>query len=265
MKQALTIAGYDSNCSAGLAADLHTFYADRVYGMGVLTGSVAENATTVTASQLLPIEFIQQELNDLTEFKIGATKTGMLATPAIIDCMADNYNFNQFGPLVLDPVIITKRHDMLLSRQALSTLCKRLIPLATVITPNYAEAQLLTKQKINNYQDMMRAARDLQQMGAKNVVIKGPHFSDDSQFIYTYVLLQNGNGTWIRHPFVKTSKVNGTGDSFSAFITAEMAKGTPVIEAVARADSFIAAAVSHPLPIGQHFVPINHWAGQQIL
>lgn len=263
MKQVLTIAGYDSNGSAGMAADLHTFYAAGVYGMGVLTGVVTENATTMTASQLLPMEFIQQEFNNLAEFKIRATKTGMLATTAVISCVADNYHADRLGSLILDPVIVTKRQDLLLSRKALTALCDLLIPLATVITPNSAESQYLTGQQINNYHDMMKAAEILQQMGSKNVVIKGPHFASDSQFMYSYVLLQNGNGTWVRHQYVKTMKINGTGDSFSAAIAAEIAKGASVLEAIVRTDSFIAAAVRQSLQIGQQFGPLNHWAGQK--
>lgn len=265
MKQALTIAGYDSNGSAGLAADLHTFFADGVYGEGVLTGAVAENTVAITAGHRLPLDFIQAEFNDLAEFNIGATKTGMLATADIINCVVANYDFAKFGPLVVDPVIVTKRKDLMLSKDALATLKQRLIPLATVITPNAAEAEVLTGRPVNNHDDMQSAAVCLQHMGAKNVVIKGPHEPDAQSLLHNYVLLADGQDFWMDHGFVNTLKLNGAGDSFSALITAELAKGSPIDKAIKKADRFVDAAIHHPLSIGKRIGPINHWAGQTVL
>lgn len=265
MKQALTIAGYDSNGTAGLTADLHSFYADNVYGHGVLTGVVAENATQITASQTMPASFVEEEFKDLAEFHITAAKTGMLANQAIIQTVVKNYSAQHFGPLVVDPVIITKRQDRLLSDDAFADFRNQLIPLATVLTPNFAEAEELLGHPLSNQQDVRKAAHQLQQMGAKNVVIKGQHLADQTEPIHNYVLLENGHDFWINNKFVKTTKLNGAGDSFSAIITAELAKGTSVGNAIKRANNFVDVAIHHPLAIGQNFGPINHWAAQKSL
>lgn len=265
MKQALTIAGFDSNGSAGLAADLHSFYADGVYGHGVLTGVVAENVTTITASSIMSHTFIEEEFKDLAEFQITAVKTGMLANSATINVVAQNYSATTFGPLVVDPVIITKRHDRLLSNEAFDAFRKQIIPLATVITPNFTEAEELLNQDFTSQQDVIDGAHRLQQMGAKNVVIKGRHDPQRDSLIHNYVLLSDGSSFWLDNQLVKTTKLNGAGDSFSAIITAELAKGNSVPNAIKRANHFVDAAIHHPLAIGQNFGPINHWAGAQSL
>lgn len=265
MKQALTIAGYDSNGSAGLSADLHSFYADGVYGHGVLTGVVAESASQITASQTLPTSFIEEEFKDLAEFHITAAKTGMLINQNIIETVARYYSPTTFGPLVVDPVILTKRQDRLLNNDAMDAFCNQIIPLATVITPNFGEAEQLTGHSLQDEQAVMNAARELQQMGAQNVVIKGKYLADQEEPIHNYVLLVNGCDFWIHNKFVKTTKLNGAGDSFSAIITAELAKGNPVEQAIKRANNFVDIAIHHPLTIGKNFGPINHWAGQRSL
>ncbi|HJA46848.1 MAG TPA: bifunctional hydroxymethylpyrimidine kinase/phosphomethylpyrimidine kinase [Candidatus Limosilactobacillus excrementigallinarum] len=262
MKQALTIAGFDSNGSAGLAADLHSFYAASIYGHGVLTGVVAENATTITATTTTSPSFIKEEFNDLAEFHITAAKTGMLANSAIIKTVANCYSTAVFGPLVVDPVIITKRHNRLLSDDAFTDFRHELIPLATVLTPNFTEAEELLDHDFTNQADIVEGAHQLQAMGAQNVVIKGSH--DQAQpLIHNYVLLADGTDFWMNNRFVKTNKVNGAGDSFSAIITAELAKGQPVVNAIKRANQFVDVAIHHPLAVGQNFGPINHWAGEK--
>lgn len=265
MQQALSIAGYDSNGSAGLAADLHSFYADGVYGHGVLTAVVAENASEITASQTMPTSFIAEEFKDLAEFHITAAKTGMLANKEIVQTVAKYYSKDTFGPLVVDPVIVTKRQDRLLSDDTFDAFCHQIIPLASVLTPNFVETQELLGRQLNNQQDIKMAAQDLQKMGAQNVVIKGPHESEQDYQIHNYVLLASGEEFWMDNNFVKTNKLNGAGDSFSAIITAELAKGQPVKNAIQTANNFVDVAIHHPLSIGKKFGPINHWAGQRSL
>lgn len=265
MQQALSIAGYDSNGSAGLAADLHSFYADGVYGHGVVTALVAENTAQITASQTLPTSFIAEEFKDSAKFNITAAKTGMLANQEIIKTVAQYYSSDAFGPLVVDPVIVTKQQDRLLSDDAFDAFCHQLVPLATVLTPNFVEAQELLGREFKNQQDITTAAQDLQKMGAQNVVIKGQHSNNQTKQIHNYVLLNNGDSFWINNDLVKTTKLNGAGDSFSAIITAELAKGHSVKAAIQRANNFVDAAIHYPLSIGDAFGPINHWAGQRSL
>lgn len=265
MKQVLSIAGYDSNGSAGLAADLHSFYADGVYGQGVLTAAVAENATHITASHSLPLAFISEEFSDLAEFNISATKTGMIGSADVIKLVIERYNKESFGPLVVDPVIITKRHDRLLDDDAFNIFTKSLIPLATVITPNFFEAEELVGMSFNSSEDIKQAAHKLTRLGAKNVVIKGKHQNSQTTPVKDFILLSSGESFWITNPIIHTNKINGSGDSFSAIITTELAKGTPVKNAIIRANQFVRAALESPLNIGSHFGPINHWAGQKKL
>ena len=261
--QALTIAGHDSDGSAGMPADLHAFFADGVYGHGILTAAVAGNSYDITAQQVMPKEFIAEQFHQLArDFTIGAAKTGMLANDDIVNVVADNYDAQIFGPLVVDPVIITKHGAMLLNQSAYERFRERIIPLATVITPNFFEAQKLTEMTISNRHDLLTAAQHLHKLGAKNVVIKGAHSDTSQDTVDDLVLLANGEHFWMSKPFIKTSRLNGTGDTFSAIITAELAKGRDVASAVQRAKDAVYTAIAHPLTIGHQFGPINHWAAQ---
>lgn len=261
--QALTIAGHDSDGSAGMPADLHAFFADGVYGHGILTAAVAGNSYDITAQQVMPKEFIEEQFHQLAkDFTIGAAKTGMLANDDVINVVADNYRPEAFGPLVVDPVIITKHGAMLLAQSAYELFRERIIPLATVITPNFYEAQKLTETTIQNRQDQLRAAQQLQELGAKNVVIKGSHGDTVQDSVDDLALLENGHHFWMSKPFIKTSRLNGTGDTFSAIIAAELAKGQDVATAVQRAKDAVYAAIANPLLVGHKFGPINHWAAQ---
>lgn len=264
--QALTIAGHDSDGSAGMPADLHGFFADGVYGHGILTAAVAGNSYKITATQVMPKDFIAEQFNQLaSDFNISAAKTGMLANDDVINIVADKYPQSNFGPLVVDPVIITKHGAMLLEQSAYELFRERIIPLATVITPNFFEAQKLTETQITDQESQLDAARQLQKMGAKNVVVKGAHHDDNQKKVEDVVLLANGEHFWMSKPFVKTTRLNGTGDTFSAIIAAELAKGKPVKDAVIKAKDAVYAAIAHPLTAGHLFGPINHWAAQEEL
>ncbi|WP_267202457.1 bifunctional hydroxymethylpyrimidine kinase/phosphomethylpyrimidine kinase [Limosilactobacillus kribbianus] len=264
--QALTIAGHDCDGSAGMPADLHAFFADGVYGHGILTAAVAGNSYDITAQQVMPVDFIAEQFKQLArDFDIRAAKTGMLANDAVIDVVADHYREEDFGPLVVDPVIITKHGAMLLEQSAYERFRERIIPLATVITPNFFEAQKLAEMTINSRADQLKAAKKLQALGAKNVVVKGAHHQEQQENVVDLVLLEDGSHFWLTKPFISTTRLNGTGDSFSAIIAAELAKGNGVYKAVSRAKDAVHAAIAHPLDAGHRFGPINHWAAQKEL
>lgn len=264
--QAVTIAGHDSDGSAGMPADLHAFFADGVYGHGLLTAAVAGNSYGIEAAQVMPQEFIAQQFKTLAaDFKISAAKTGMLANDDVINVVADEYAKVDFGPLVVDPVIITKHGDMLLEQSAYDLFRERIIPLATVITPNFYEAQKLTGLELGNPQEMFTAAHKLQELGAKNIVIKGAHNDTDQKEVIDVVLLEDGSQFELSKPFFDTTHINGTGDTFSAIITAELAKGTSVKNAILRAKDAVYAAISHPIEVGHKYGPINHWAAEREL
>ena len=261
--QALTIAGHDSDGSAGMPADLHAFFVDGVYGHGILTAAVDGNSYDITAQQVMPKEFIAEQFHQLArDFTISAAKTGMLANDDVVNVVADHYDPKMFGPLVVDPVIITKHGAMLLAQSAYELFRERIIPLATVITPNFYEAQKLAEMKITSRQDQLTAAQRLHEMGAKNVVVKGAHSDDAQDTVDDLVLLEDGHHFWMSKPFIQTSRLNGTGDAFSAIIAAELAKGQDVTAAVRRAKDAVYAAIANPLTVGHKFGPINHWAAQ---
>lgn len=264
--QAVTIAGHDSDGSAGMPADLHAFFVDGVYGHGLLTAAVSGNSYGIDAAQVMPKDYIEQQFKTLsTDFKISAAKTGMLANDDVINVVADQYAKVDFGPLVVDPVIITKHGAMLLEQSAYELFRERIVPLATVITPNFYEAQKLTGLQLKDTQEMFDAAVKLHEMGAKNVVIKGEHNDPTQKEVVDVVLLEDGSRFELTKPFFDTTHVNGTGDTFSTIIAAELAKGTDVKNAVIRAKDAVYAAISHPLEVGHKFGPINHWAAEREL
>lgn len=264
--QAVTIAGHDSDGSAGMPADLHAFFVDGVYGHGLLTAAVSGNSYGIEAAQVMPKDYIAQEFKTLSaDFKISAAKTGMLANDDVINVVADQYAKVDFGPLVVDPVIITKHGAMLLEQSAYELFRERIIPLATVITPNFYEAQKLTGLELKDTQEMFAAAEKLQKMGAKNVVVKGEHNDATQKEVVDVVLLEDGSKFEMSKPFFDTTHVNGTGDTFSAIIAAELAKGNTVKNAVLYAKDAVYAAISNPIEVGHKFGPINHWAAEREL
>lgn len=259
--QALTIAGSDSDGSAGMQADLHTFFVRKTYGTSVITACVAGNSYGIHDSVTMPEHFINQEFKDLADdFKIRAAKTGMLDDTNMINIVVNNYKKYNFGPLIVDPVIVTKHGNMLLKQDALKTLKDKLIPLATVVTPNFYEAEKLTDKEIKSDNDIEQAAKELIKMGAKNVIIKGKHIAGETDKVRDYVLLESGKNFWIDGPYYNTTHKNGTGDSLSAAITAEIAKGTDIEQAIRIADEYVDRAIKNGIEVGHKFGPINHWS-----
>ena len=261
--QVMTIAGSDSDGSAGMQADLYTFFARKVHGAAVMTAAVAGNSYGIHANIALPTDFIDQEFADLADdYHILAAKTGMLADSTLIRNVVKNYKKYDFGPLVVDPVIMTKHGAQLLEESAFATLREELVPLATVITPNFFEAEKLAEMKITSDADMEAAARKIKAMGAKNVVVKGQHHDSTQTEVRDFVLLESGKSFWLTETYVNTDRVNGTGDSLSACITAEIAKGVDIETAIRTAKKFVHVAIANEIQVGHKFGPINHWAYQ---
>ncbi|MBE9887152.1 bifunctional hydroxymethylpyrimidine kinase/phosphomethylpyrimidine kinase [Enterococcus durans] len=260
--QVMTIAGSDSDGSAGMQADMHTFFTRGVYGVSVMTACVAGNSYGIGASVTLPTDFIDKEFALIAEdYQVKAAKTGMLADSTLIETVVENYQKYDFGPLVVDPVIVTKHGNLLLEESALQSLKDKLLPLATVLTPNFYEAEKLTGRSLSEEEDYVQAAKELQQMGAKNVMIKGHHLKDaDQKDVKDYVLLESGKSFWLSAPFYPTDRINGTGDSLSACIAAELAKGKSVEEAIRFAKEYVNVAIREEIHVGHKYGPINHWA-----
>jgi len=268
MKQALSIAGSDSGGGAGIQADLKTFHAHGVFGASVITAITAQNTSEVRAAWDLPVEWIRAQLEAvLDDSEIGAAKTGMLSSAAIIETVADVLDARGVKNLVVDPVMISKSGYRLLRDDAVDALATRLVPMARVVTPNLHEASLLTAAKIESIDDMKRAAERIAALGARAVVVKGGH----APFALAVdVLLADGELHELRpdRP-ARERSVHGTGCTFSAAITARLALGEPLLTAIEKAKRYItrviAAApdVGHGHPPGGHFyfVGPEDWDG----
>ncbi len=266
-KQAIvvTIAGNDSDGSAGMPADLHSFYARGVYGMGLLTAAVAGNTTGIYAQQVMPLDFIQKQFDVLADdFDIKAAKTGMVANSDVMNLVADNLEKYNFGKIVIDPVISTKHGNTLMDEDSYNTFIKRLVPLADIITPNFYEQRKLTGLELNDLDEVKKGAKMLQKMGAKNVLMKGRHDGNEKE-VTDLLLTEDGEFHTFTKPLFKTDRVNGTGDTLSAVIAAELAKGNSLLDSVKIAKDFTYEAISHPIVVGSKFGPINHLAAQEDL
>ncbi|RMC38680.1 bifunctional hydroxymethylpyrimidine kinase/phosphomethylpyrimidine kinase [Lactobacillus sp. ESL0225] len=260
----LTIAGNDSDGSAGMTADLHSFYARKVYGMGLLTAAVAGNTTGIYAQEVMPISFIQKQFDVLNDdFAISALKTGMLANKEIITCVAANLRKYDMGKIVIDPVIMTKHGNTLLDDDAYQAFLDELLPLADIITPNFYEQQKLTGLSLDSKEEVLMGAKMLQAMGAKNVLMKGRHDSPYQTQVTDLLLAADGQVYEFTKPFINTERINGTGDTLSAVIAAELAKKMSIIDSVKIAKDFTYEAIAHPIEVGSKYGPINHFAAQE--
>ncbi|MGX7195833.1 bifunctional hydroxymethylpyrimidine kinase/phosphomethylpyrimidine kinase [Enterococcus olivae] len=257
--QVVTIAGSDSGGGAGIQADLKTFQARHVFGMSIVIALTAQNTLGVQASLPIPCEFIDAQFASLAaDFKIQAAKTGMLADQEHVAAVVKNLKQYNFGPLVVDPVMIAKGGHPLLAEDAIQLIKEELLPLAAVVTPNLPEAEVLISQAIKTEADMMTAAKLLQAMGVKNVIIKGGHKA--GEHAADYVLLETGERFWMSAPRIFTENTHGTGDTFSSCIVAELAKGAQMRDAIITAKAFIQGAIQEGIFVGHGHGPTNHWA-----
>jgi hydroxymethylpyrimidine/phosphomethylpyrimidine kinase len=257
--KALTIAGSDSGGGAGIQADLKTFQELGVFGMSALTAVTAQNTLGVQGVYPLPPEAVAKQIESVgTDLGADAVKTGMLFSAEIIEAVAAKVKQFGWDRFVVDPVMIAKGGAPLLQEEAVSALKTHLLPLAMVITPNIPEAEALTGLMIRTMDDRKEAARRLYEAGVRYVVIKGGHDDDGEETVD--VLYDGSEFFYFTSKRIDTKHTHGTGCTFAAAITAELAKGKTVQEAVQTAKLFIQAAIEHELGIGHGHGPTNHWA-----
>jgi hydroxymethylpyrimidine kinase/phosphomethylpyrimidine kinase len=251
---ALTIAGSDSGGGAGIQADLKTFAALGVHGTSAITAITAQNTITVTDIFELPIEIVTAQIEAiLSDFNVRATKTGMLASSKIIDAVALAITKHRITNLVVDPVMVAKGGAKLLRDDAIDALRLRLLPLATVITPNLPEAEVILGRPVKTLAERRGAARDLVALGVRAAVVKGGHAEGDVTDVYwdgTSMVELTGTR-------VSTANTHGSGCVFSAAIAAGLAKGLEPLAAVRAAKEFIGGAIEHSLEVGQGHGPVN--------
>ncbi|WP_277678199.1 bifunctional hydroxymethylpyrimidine kinase/phosphomethylpyrimidine kinase [Gracilibacillus dipsosauri] len=253
---AVTIAGTDPSGGAGIQADLKTFQEREVYGMSVITSVVAQNTMGVKAVEHLPIDFIEKQFDAVWEdITPHAVKTGMIATIEMMELIAKKLT-NRKIPFVIDPVMIAKSGDPLMEEKSREVIRDILLPLATVVTPNVPEAEFLVGFSINSQKDTEKAAKVLvHQLGAKAAVVKGGHLDGDAKD----VLYDGAQFDYFSTKRIDTPHTHGTGCTFSAAITAELAKGKSINEAVGLGKEFITEAIQHSLLLGKGNGPTNHW------
>jgi hydroxymethylpyrimidine kinase/phosphomethylpyrimidine kinase len=254
---AITIAGSDSGGGAGIQADLKTFAALGVHGTTAITSITAQNTCSVRAVEDLKPEMIREQIKAVAEdIGIDAGKTGMLHTEEIIKTVSSEVSKYKF-PLVVDPVMIAKSGAPLLKTEAMDALEKYLLPKATVITPNKFEAEKLADMEIKNLKDAEIAAKKISEMGPKTVVIKGGHL-EVSEAID--VLYYKGEFKTFSTPRLDVKTTHGTGCSFSAAITAELAKKTELPVAVETAKKIVTLGIKFGIKIGKGYGPVNPMA-----
>ena len=256
--QVLTIAGTDSGGGAGIMADLKTFQMQHVFGTAVVVAVTAQNTLGVQDSFLLPLEMIDAQFASLAaDFNIKACKTGMLGDAAHVHQVALNLQKYDLGPVTIDPVMIAKGGATLLSEDAIATVKDELLPLADLITPNLPEAEALTGIKVTSVQEYPELAKNLQALGVKNVLIKGGHSSAET--VRDYALLADGTDFWISSPRTHTQRTHGTGDTLAASITAQLALGHTLTEAIKIGKQYVTKAIQETIQVGHGHGPLNHW------
>ncbi|ASJ10738.1 hypothetical protein A3L12_05215 [Thermococcus sp. P6] len=261
MRTALTIAGSDSGGGAGIEADLKTFASFGVHGLVAVTAVTAQNTLEVRAIHGVPPEVVAGQIEAVVEdIGVDAAKTGMLGNGAIVRTVAEAVEKYSF-PLVVDPVMVATSGRALLEEDAVEVLKNRLIPLASVVTPNVPEAERLTGIEIKGLEDARRAARFIvEELGAGAAVVKGGHLRLNEA---VDVLYHNGRYREYRGPLLRGC-THGTGCSFSAAITANLALGRPLEKSVREAKRFVTMGIRYGIPLGHGPCPVNQNAWRDV-
>jgi len=257
MRSALTIAGSDSGGGAGIQADLKTFAAHGVFGTSVITAVTAQNTVGVTAFEAVSADLVTAQLEAvMSDIAADAAKTGMLATAAIVEAVAAAATDLEIPLLVVDPVMIAKSGDRLVDDDALGAMRSELLPRAFLVTPNIPEAEVLTGLSLRTGADCREAARRIAKMGASAVLIKGGHLptADIVDLLYDH-----HEFTEFQAPRVDSTHTHGTGCTFAAAITAQLAQGVSVREAVPLAQRYVAGAIRHAPGLGRGHGPMDHF------
>ena len=256
---ALTIAGSDSGGGAGIQADLMTFAAHGVHGLSALAALTAQHTRGVTAVHVPPADFLDAQIDACFEdFRIGAVKLGMLASREVIDTVARALERHRPAHVVVDPVMVATSGARLLEADALDALRTRLLPLATVITPNLPEAELLLGQRIDDADAMSQAAAALRALGAPAVLLKGGHLAGQGEVID--ILVDEHGQQRTTHPRLAL-EAHGTGCTLASAVAANLARGLPLRAACAAAADYVHAALAGGYRPGRSAVVVlDHFA-----
>jgi hydroxymethylpyrimidine/phosphomethylpyrimidine kinase len=255
MKTALTIAGSDSSGGAGIQADIKSMTMNGVFAMSAITALTAQNTLGVTGISEVTPEFLGLQIDAVfTDIPPDAVKVGMVSSSALIRVIAAK--LRQYGArnVVVDPVMVATSGARLISEDAVGTLTSELLPLATVITPNIPEAEVLAGREIKSASDMEAAAREIDDKYGCAVLCKGGHqLNDANDFLW-----RDGGGKWFNGKRIDNPNTHGTGCTLSSAIAANLAKGATLDEAVDRAKAYLSGALAAMLDLGHGRGPMNH-------
>lgn len=255
MRKVLTIAGSDSSGGAGIQADLKTFAAHQTYGMSVITSITAQNTLGVHSAEDLSLEIIADQLDAIfTDIYPDAVKIGMLANANIMRVVADKLKEYDAKNVVIDPVMVATSGSHLMDQDAVATFKQELYPLTEVLTPNMAEASVLSGREVKTKKDMEAAARVIAQSMDGMVLVKGGHLTNSADDLLYF----DGQKEWIHGERIDNSNVHGTGCTLSSAIAANLAKGMAKREAIIEAKKYITGAIQDGLDLGQGDGPLNH-------
>jgi len=254
--RALTIAGSDSGGGAGIQADLKTFSALGVYGMTAITAVTVQNTKGVSGYEELSPRTVGDQIRAVaTDIGVDAAKTGMLASAAIVEAVAEAVRDIGISNLVVDPVFVSKHGHSLLAPDAVEALKTRLLPLATLVTPNLHEAGELVGLRVDSTETMKLAAEAILALGPRAVLVKGGHLEDTAR---ADDLFFDGKRTeWTGAERIDTPHTHGTGCTLSAAVAAYLAKGRELLDAVRGGKAFVTEAIRSALAIGQGIGPVD--------
>ncbi len=259
MRVALTIAGSDSGGSAGIQADLRTFAAHRLHGASAITAVTAQNSVGVFAWEAVSPGLVRAQIEAVaTDLRPAATKTGMLASAAIVEAVGEAARRFALGPLVVDPVMVAKSGDRLVDPATERAYVEHLLPRAALLTPNLHEAAALLGHPVRTVEEMRAAARDLHAWGAAAVLVKGGGLPDGDA---TDVFCDVRGVVELTEPRIDTRNVHGAGCTLSAAVCARLALGDELLEAIRRAKAWLTEGLRTSYAVGRGRGPVNHLHG----
>lgn len=255
MKKVLTIAGSDSSGGAGIQADIKTMTVNGVYAMSAITALTAQNTMGVTAISEVTSKFLRQQIDAVFEdIRPDAVKIGMVSSCDLIDVIAERLDFYKAENIVIDPVMISTSGSKLIDKKAIELLKNKLLPFATVITPNIPEAEVLSGMEIKNTDGMINAAKKIHDLFGCAVLLKGGHSLNDANDL----LCCGGSIKWFYGKRIDNPNTHGTGCTLSSAIAANLAKGFSLENSVKKAKEYISGALSYKLDLGKGSGPMNH-------
>ena len=255
MKTALTIAGSDSSGGAGIQADMKTMIANGVYAMSAITALTAQNTTGVQGIFEVTPEFLEQEIDSIfTDIRPDAVKIGMVSSTGLIESIAKKLTEYKAENIVVDPVMVATSGSRLISEDAIGALKEKLLPMATVLTPNIPETEVLSGMEVKTAEDMVEAAKYISETYHCAVLCKGGHQLNDANDL----LYRDGGYKWFNGKRIDNPNTHGTGCTLSSAIASNLAKGYDLDTAVERAKAYISGALAAMLDLGHGSGPMDH-------